>query len=69
MLMLNKALDLSPIKFSPTKVHLVTTRFHALFFFFPAQSTLNISLSATGLTLGIGTSHFPALPLHFCFTI
>ena len=35
----------------------------------PVRITLNISSSATGLTLGIGTSHFPAFSLRFCLTV
>mmetsp|Transcript_19661 Transcript_19661/g.39855 ORF Transcript_19661/g.39855 Transcript_19661/m.39855 type:complete len:299 (-) Transcript_19661:181-1077(-) len=57
------------VKFSPTKVHLVTTLFQALAFLLPVRITLNISSSATGLTRGIGTSHLPALSLRFCFTV
>jgi hypothetical protein len=42
------------VKLSPTNVHFVTTRFHALFFLDPVCITLNISSSATGFTFGMG---------------
>ena len=38
-------------------------------FRFPLLITLNISSSATGFTLGIGTSHFPAFSFLFCLTV
>lgn len=36
---------------------------------FPEASALNISSSATGFTLGMGTDHFPAFSARFCFTV
>ena len=38
------------VKFWPTKVTLVTMRFHCFCFLLPVRRTLNISSSATGLT-------------------
>ncbi len=38
------------MKLGPTKVTLVTMRFHAFFFRLPLCKTLNISSSATGRT-------------------
>ena len=57
------------VKPSPTNVTLVTMRFHAFFSRLPVLMTLNISSSATGLTLGTGTDHFPAFSLRFYFTV
>ena len=35
----------------------------------PEAMARNISSSATGLTLGMGTDHFPAFSARFCFTV
>jgi hypothetical protein len=53
----------------PTNVAFVIMRFHDFFIRFPLRMTLNISSSATGRTLGKGTSHFPAFSFRFCFTV
>ena len=57
------------VKPGPTKVAFVIMRFHDFFMRFPERITLNISSSATGRTLGSGTSHFPAFSFLFCFTV
>mmetsp|Transcript_1815 Transcript_1815/g.3305 ORF Transcript_1815/g.3305 Transcript_1815/m.3305 type:complete len:232 (-) Transcript_1815:192-887(-) len=54
---------------SPTKVTLVTIRFHSLAFRLPVRRTLNTSSSATGFTRGRGTDHFPALSFLFCLIV
>ena len=57
------------VKPSPTKQTLVTILFQAFFFLFPVQITFNTSVSPWALTLGRGTSHFPAFSFRFCFII
>nr|GMD13193.1 hypothetical protein Iba_scaffold40558CG0010 [Ipomoea batatas] len=57
------------VKPGPTKVAFVTILFHCLAAYLPVLITLNISSSATGLTLGRGTSHFPAFSFLFCFMV
>lgn len=54
------------VKPSPTKVALVTIRFHDLLLFLPVLTTLNVSSSAMPRTLGSGTEYFAALSLRFC---
>merc|ERR1719261_1774700 len=57
------------VKFGSTNVILVTTRFQAFFLRLPDACTRNISSSATALTLGIGTDHFPAFSARFCLML
>mmetsp|Transcript_21106 Transcript_21106/g.58603 ORF Transcript_21106/g.58603 Transcript_21106/m.58603 type:complete len:211 (+) Transcript_21106:649-1281(+) len=57
------------VKPGPTNVILVTMRFHDFFWRLPDFNTLNISCSATGRTLGKGTSHLPAFSFLFCLMV
>mmetsp|Transcript_129209 Transcript_129209/g.313893 ORF Transcript_129209/g.313893 Transcript_129209/m.313893 type:complete len:211 (+) Transcript_129209:511-1143(+) len=57
------------VKPSPTTVTFVTIRFHCFCLRFPLFTTLNISSSAIGRTLGTGTAHRPAFSLRFCLTV